>query len=139
VPVFFDFRVVLLSVFIVFSLRELREYYFNGLIFFWQGMIASFLFTVVYAIIVSGLLLFFTYWQPDFVNSFINLSLEQVQTYTPEDIERIGKQNFELGIKSLKQADGAFMASRYFFQCFIISFFISTIISVILRRQPSNP
>jgi hypothetical protein len=139
VPVFFDFRIVLFSVFVVFSLRELREYYFEGILFFWQGMIASFLLTVVFATIVSVLLLLFTYWKPEFVTSFISLSLEQVQTYTPEDIERIGKQNFELGIKSLKEADGVFMAKRYFFQCFIISFFISIIISVILRRQPKTP
>jgi hypothetical protein len=138
VPVFFDFRIVLFSVFIVFSLRELREYYFEGLLFFWQGMIASFLLTFVFAMIVSGLLLIFTYVQPDFVTSFINLSLEQVKTYTTEDIAKIGKENFEMGVKSLKEADGAFMAKRYFFQCFIISFFISIIISVILRRQPKT-
>jgi len=138
VPVFFDFRIVLFSVFVVFSLRELREYYFNGLLFFWQGMIASFLLTFVFATIVSTLLLIFTYWQPEFVNSFIKLSLEQVQTYTPEDIARIGKENFEGGIKSLQEADAVFMAKRYFFQCFIISFFISIIISVILRRQPKT-
>ena len=138
VPVFFDFRIVLFSVFVVFSLRELREYFFEGLLFFWQGMIASFLFTFVFATIVSVLLLILTYLQPEFVTSFINLSLEQVKTYTTEDISRIGKENFELGIKSLQEADGVFMAKRYFFQCFIISFFISIIISVILRRQPKT-
>jgi Protein of unknown function (DUF4199) len=136
VPVFFDFRIVIFSVLIVFCLRELREYYFGGLLFFWQGMIASFIITFVFAVIASLLLLNFTYLVPDFVTQFITLSLEQVKTYTAEDIQRIGKEIYEQGVKSLKEADGAFMATRYFFQSFIISFFISIIISVILRRQP---
>jgi len=139
VPVFFDFRIVLFSVFIVFCLRELREYYFGGLLFFWQGMTAAFILTFVFALIVSTLLLFFTYWNPEFVTQFISQSLEQVKTFTPEDIQRIGKDIYEEGVRSLKEADGMFMARRYFVQCYIISFFISIIISVILRRQPSNP
>lgn len=138
VPVFFDFRIVLFCVFIVFCLRELREYYFGGLLFFWQGMIASFLLTFVFATIVSVSMLLFTYWKPEFVTSFINLALDQVKTYTEQDIAQMGKETYEAGITSLKQADGAFMARRYFFQSFILSFFISIIISVILRRQPQT-
>jgi hypothetical protein len=138
IPVFFDFRIVIFAVFGVFILRELRDFYFEGLLFFWQGMIACFIFTFVFATLVSLALLLFTYLQPEFVRSYINLSMEQVKLYSPEDIKQIGKEVFEQGIKSIQDANGAFMARRYFSQCFILSFLISIIISVILRRQPKT-
>lgn len=132
---FFDFRIVIFSVFGVFALRELRDYYFDGLLFFWQGMIGCFILTFVFALSASGLLLIFTTWEPRFLSSFIQLSIDQAKTFTPEDIERIGRTNYEEGIARLQQSTGLFMARSYFFQSFIISFFISIIISVILRRQ----
>jgi hypothetical protein len=138
IPVFFDFRIVIFSVFGVLILRELRDYYFEGLLFFWQGMIACFIFTFVFALLVSLALLIFTSVQPDFVNSYITLSLEQIKLYTSEDIKQIGKEVFDQGIKSIKEANGVFMARRYFSQSFILSFLISIIISVILRRQPKT-
>jgi hypothetical protein len=138
IPVFFDFRIVIFAVFGVFILRELRDFYFEGILFFWQGMIANFIFTFIFATLVSGALLIFTYWQPEFVTSYINLSMEQIKLYTDEDIKQIGKTVFEQGIKSIQEADGVFMARRYFSQSFILSFLISIIISVILRRQPKT-
>src|SRR5258708_3429199 len=56
IPVFFDFRVALFAVFLFFTLKELRDYFFGGLLFFWQGMIASGLFVIIFAIIASLLM-----------------------------------------------------------------------------------
>lgn len=137
--IFFDFRILLFSVFMFFSLKEVRDYDQNGELFFWQGMVGCFLFTFTFAVVSSALLYAFATWQPEFVSSFIKLSLEQVRTFSAEDIERIGRSTYDEGIKALQMADAYYMASRYFFQSFILSFFISIIISVILRRQPKTP
>jgi len=136
IPPFLDFRIIIFSVFVVFALRELREFYFEGILFFWQGMIASFILTFVFAFSASLFLLLFTYLQPDFVSSYIKLSTDQLREFTADEINRLGKDTYEQGIAALQLADGWFMAKRYFFQSFLISFLISIIISVILRRQP---
>lgn len=136
IPVFFDYRIMLFSIVIFFCLKEIRDYYYQGILAFWQGMISSLVLTFFFAIVSSLLLYGFTQWDPNFVTSYIDLSLVQVKAFSPDDIERIGKGVYEEGIRSLKEADGYFMAKRYFVQSFIISFFISIIISVILRRQP---
>lgn len=136
--IFFDFRILLFSVFMYFSLREVRDYDQQGELFFWQGMIGCFLFTFAFAVVSACLLYGFAIWQTEFVSSFIQLSLEQARTFSPEDIERIGRTTYEQGLTALQSADAYYMASRYFFQSFILSFFISIIISVILRRQPKT-
>jgi len=76
---------------------------------------------------------------PDFVHNFVELAEEQTKNFSAEDINRIGKETFEQSLKELKQADRYFMAQRYFFQTYIISFFLSIIISVVLRRTPKEP
>jgi hypothetical protein len=138
IPVFFDFRIILFALLLVFSLREFRDFQNQGILYFWQGMIGSFVLTFCYALVSSVLLFFFVSWNKEFLSSFIELTLEQAKSYPAEDIERMGKDTFEQGLKAIREADAAYLAKRYFFQSFIISFFISIIISVILRRQPKT-
>ncbi len=136
IPVFFDFRILLFALVLVFSLRDYREFHNEGLLSFAQGMVGSFVLTFAYALVSSILLFAFVSWNAEFLSSFIELTLEQAKSYPVEDIERMGKETFEQGLKAIREADAAYLAKRYFFQSFIISFFISIIISVILRRQP---
>ena len=134
-----DFRVPVFALMIFFSLKEVRDYYQGGILNFWQGMIGSFVFTFTLACLCGLTLMIFSAWEPDFVTTFISSALEQVKAFPPEEVERVGRQTYEQGLAELKKVDGYFMAKRYFFQSFIISFFISAIISVILRRQPQTP
>jgi hypothetical protein len=139
IPVFFDFRIVLFSLILIFSLREFRDFHNEGLLSFAQGMMGCFVLTFCYALVSSMLLFLFVSWNAQFLSSFVELTLEQAKSYPDEDIERMGRATFEQGLKAIRDADAAYLAKRYFFQSFIISFFISIIISVILRRQPKNP
>jgi len=139
IPVFFDFRILLFALLLIFSLREFRDFYNEGLLSFAQGMMGSFVLTFCFAVVSSALLFVFVLWNNQFLSSFVELTLEQAKSYPAEDIERMGRATFEAGLKAIENADAAYLARRYFFQSFIISFFISIIISVILRRQPKNP
>lgn len=136
IPVFVDFRIALFAIVFVFALKELRDYYYGGILHFWQGILVCLMITLFFAVLASGGLYFFASGSQDFVQSYIDLSLEQVKAFSDEDIDRIGRDVYDAGITSLQDADASFLATRYFVQSFIISFFISIIISVILRRQP---
>lgn len=136
IPVFVDYRIALLAIVFIFALKELRDYYYQGVLHFWQGMLGTFLITLIFAVIASTALYFFATYNQEFVESYISLSLKQVQAFSDDDINQLGREVYDAGIASLKQADAYFLATRYFVQSFIISFFLSIIISVILRRQP---
>jgi len=138
IPVFLDFRVVLFAIIFSFALKEIRDYYYGGVLHFWQGMISCLLMTALFSLVASLGIYAYATNDPEFVASYIRLSMEQVSAFPSEEIERIGRDVYESGITALQGANAYFLATRYFAQSFIISFFISIIISVILRRQPKT-
>ncbi len=136
IPVFFDFRIFLFGVFIFFSLKEVRDFYLNGTMLFWEALIASFVFVVTYAILSSAILWVFGIANNAFVQTYIDLSIEQIKTLPQEVIDRIGKDVYDRNLELLPTTNAFDLAALYFVQCFLIGTFISIILSVILRRQP---
>jgi Protein of unknown function (DUF4199) len=135
---FFDFRIILFSVFLSLTLKEIRDTFQEGVIYFWQGMIACFAFTIVFALITSALIWLFCYLYKPFLSTYIQLAVEQMKAIPADAIQQIGKELYESNLKAMPATNGYTLAKHYFWQSFIISFFISIIISVILRRQPKN-
>lgn len=135
IPVFVDYRIILFAIIFTFALKELRDYHHEGVLHFWQGMISCLLMTIIFSLIASSFIYVFATYNPEFVQSYISLSMAQVKAFPEEEINRIGRDVYESGILALKQANAYFLAIRYLSQAFIISFFISIIISVVLRRQ----
>ncbi len=137
-PVFFDFRIFLFGIFFIITLRELRDGHQEGILFFWQGMISCLLFTIAFAFVTSLLIWSYTQLNPAFLSNYIVTALDQIKAIPAEAIEQIGKKVYESNLKALPSTNGYDLAFHYFWQSFVISFFISLIISVILRRQPKN-
>lgn len=135
-PVFFDFRIFLFGIFIFFTLKEYRTYYNNGILYFWEGLIGSLAFVTVFAILTSVGVYIFSSTDKNFIQSFITLFKEQVKTFPPDVVKQIGKENFERSLNELSATTPYDMARNYFTQSYIISFFVSIILSVILRKQP---
>ena len=138
IPVYMDFRIVLFVVFIFFILREIRDYYQDGVLYFSQGIFSSFFFTVCYALLATFLLFIFMKLEPDFLRDYIRLSIETVRSLPAETIEKIGKDAYDRNLEWLPHTDIWDLTLLYFFQTFLISLFISIILSVILRRQPKT-
>lgn len=138
IPVFMDFRIFLFGIFIFFTLRELRDIHQNGILYFWQGVFASFLFTLSYAVLASLLLLTLIYFVPAFLTDYISLSIAQLKALPPDVIGQIGREVYDRNLELLPATRGSDLAFLYFSQSFMISLFISIILSVILRRQPKT-
>lgn len=138
IPVFFDFRIFLFAVFIFVTLKELRDFRYGGILYFWQGLIGSFIFIAAFALIASTGIALFALIVPNFVSAYITLSLEQLKSLPPEVIAQIGKNVYDRNLQMLPATNGFDLALLYFMQSFMIGFFISVIISVILRRQPKT-
>jgi hypothetical protein len=137
-PVFFDFRIFLFGIFLVITLREVRDIHQEGILFFWQGMISSLLFTIIFALVTAILIWSYVLINPNFLSNYITTALEQIKSIPADAIEQIGKETYERNLKALPSTNGYDLAFHYFWQSFVISFFVSIIISVILRRQPKN-
>jgi uncharacterized membrane-anchored protein YitT (DUF2179 family) len=133
---FMDFRILLLGVCVFFSLREFRDGHQNGALFFWQGMVGSFIMVVVASTIASILLLAFCSFESSFIPSYVKAMTEYLKTFPPEDIVRIGKDVYQRNLDQLPATNSKQIASLYFMQSLMIGFFVSIILSVILRKEP---
>jgi hypothetical protein len=134
---FFDFRVALFGVLMFFILKELRDYHFGGLLFFWQGIAACAIFVITFGVLASLLTWIFAINVPHFVIQYVELATNQLKTYPKETIEKIGKSVFDQQLVELKSTTAFDLAKLYFGQGILIGLFVSVIISVILRRQPA--
>ena len=87
--IFFDFRIVMFGIFMVLTLKEIRDSYQDGIIFFWQGMIANLIFTFLFVLIT-----FFAIWilceiYPAFLANYIAAATEQMMSISKEVIAQI--------------------------------------------------
>ena len=133
----FDVRILFIAIFLVFGLREVRDYFFGGILFFWQGLGGSLVFmSVMAAISYVGVLAFGTF-EHNFLQEYIRQGLQQISTLTPDALEQIGAPAVEETKKNLPVTSLEWMARRYALQTFAFGFFLTIIIAVVLRRQPS--
>src|SRR5882762_9941353 len=64
IPPYMDFRIFLFGVLLFFTLKEFRDYFQEGVLYFWQGMFMSLIFTAVFALIAFVLIWAFASWSP---------------------------------------------------------------------------
>jgi Protein of unknown function (DUF4199) len=133
---FMDFRVLLFGVFIFFTLKEFREDHQEGALYFWQGMVGSFIFVMIAGTLSSILLWAFCSFESTFIPSYVKAMTEYLNTFSAEDVVRIGKDVFDNTIQQLPLTTGKQVAGKYFIQSIMIGFFVSIILSVILRKEP---
>lgn len=138
IPVFLDFRIFLFGVFIFFTLKELRDFHYRGIFYFWQGLIASFVFTATFAMAASTAIGLFIFIVPAFLQEYISKSIEQLKSLPPDVVSQIGKDVYDRNVEILPTTNAFDLALLYFMQSFLIGAFISIILSVILRRQPKT-
>jgi hypothetical protein len=138
IPVFFDFRIIFFAVFIFFALKEFRKFHQGGVLYLWQGLLGSSIFVAVFAIVAAAGILIFIKINPDFLHSYIELSLSQLKSLPDDIISRIGKDVYQRNLEILPSTNGFDLATLYFTQSFMIGVFVSIILSVILRSQPKT-
>lgn len=131
---FLDFRIFIFGIFIYFSLREFRDFKQGGLLYFWQGLIGSFIVVFVSSVLSSATLYVFGTWESEFVSSYIEGMDTYLRSFPPEEIARIGKEAYERNLNALPSTNIAMLVQTHFAQGMLIGFFISIILSVILRR-----
>jgi hypothetical protein len=136
IPPFFDVRIFVIAILTFFALKEVRDYFFGGIIFFWQGMGGSLVFLGALALTTSIGIWAFGSMEPGFIKLYVEQGMAQINRLPPESVNQIGAQAVEEVLKTLPNTTLGDLIAKYASQTFTIGFFITIIISVILRRQP---
>ena len=133
-----DFRIILFGIFIFFTLKEFRGSHQEGVLFFWQGMLASLTMILVAATLSAALIWIFSIAVPDFVTDFIKQGLASAKSHSTDALTEAEKSRLNVIIESIPSTNGRGLASRHFSQSIVIGLFISIILSIILRKQPKS-
>lgn len=136
---YMDFRIVLFGTFVFFALREFRDTRNAGTLYFFQGMVGSYMVVFIAAIIASIGLLLFAELEKDFVRRYVETMTAYLEGFSKEDIEVVGRDVYERNLSLLPATNSRMLAVSYFGQGILIGFFVSIILSVILRKQPKTP
>ena len=134
-PVIFDFRIVMFAIFIFLSLKEVRDYYQQGTLFFWQGMIGSYVFIGTSAIIGSVFTWCLATWNANFLPSYVSKLKDQMEIFRKQIEESVGAEAYQQQLAKLPGTSALDLAGDYFLKSLIIGLFLTIIISVILRKQ----
>ena len=131
---FLDFRILIFGVFLFFSLKEFRDYYQGGVLYFWQGLVGSFIVIVLALVIGSSGLYLFGKFEPQFLDRYISEMTLYLKSFPKENIEQIGKDIYERNLSLLPATNLADLVMTYFVQGIVIGSFVSIILSVIMRK-----
>lgn len=134
-----DFRILLFGIFIFFTLKEFRNNHQDGVLYFGQGMVGSLIFVTVAGTIGAMVVLIFSKLYPQFVSDFIKQGLESANAFSENAaLSAEEKNRIRVMMESLPATNGKALAGRHFVQSLMIGFFVSIILSVILRKQPKS-
>ena len=133
---YLDFRILLLGIFIFFTLKEFRDYEQGGALYFSQAMLGGLAVVVITSGITALLIVLFGLVEKDFVTDYVVQVTKYLKTFSKADIDRIGKDIYERNLTDLPATNVFELAISYFFKGILIGFFVNIILSVILRRQP---
>ena len=101
-------------------------------------MIGGLAVVLIMTTITSILLYVFGMLEKDFVQTYIEQITAYLKSFSNEDIEKIGKENYERNLSSLPTTNMPQLTQIYFVQGLVIGFFVNIVLSVILRRQPKT-
>ncbi len=131
---FFD--LIMFSLFVYFSNKEFKSYKNGGILHFWQGMTLGF-FTYVPAtlIFVVGLIIYFQV-DPNLLASFKGEAIEFLRSNEQEFLEDMSKETLDSRIETIKTITAAQMIASAAFKKLMAGFFVSPVITIILRKKP---
>jgi hypothetical protein len=134
IPLMFDLRIFLFTLFIVLAIREFKIYN-GGKLHFWQGIAAGMITYMVIAFFTTMVLLLFgSVIQPEFVTDYINVSMDGLLSNKDIWVETLGEERFSAAIENLPSTTMSDLAFDYFLKSTPIGFILTLIISLLLRK-----
>ena len=136
IPAFLDFRILLFPIFLVFSIRDFKENHNNGFLHFWQGFSIGLLAVLIIAFIMSLFIVVFGAWiEPDFVQKYIQASIEQINLAKEKISNAIGEEKLTKVLEILPSTTLYDLALDYFLKSLLYGLIYPIIISLILRKK----
>lgn len=129
----FDF--VLIPLFVFFSLKEFRDYKNEGKMAYWEGMTVGLVcYGLIALISASAILLFLEVIDPQL---FVQHKQENITILTqdPQEwVEQLGREDYEEALEDVRGITPVSLAADDFVKKILIGLFLTSVISIFLKR-----
>lgn len=126
-----------IPIFVFFSIKEFKTYYNAGYLHFWQGMSIGFfcymLLALLYALFVWVYLQSF---DPEMLQAYVADRVALVMDTKSNLTAQLGEAVYEKTLADLQQVSAFDMALDSFLRKIFVGFFVTTLVSVVMRRSP---
>ncbi len=129
----FDF--ILIPLFVFFTVKELRDYKYNGKLLYWQGMTAGFVCYLLIAIISAiTIWIFLAIVDPAL---FVAHKQENIAILTNESakwIEQLGQKGYNKTLADLDTVTPFSLAADDFLKKLLVGLLLTTVIAIFFKR-----
>ena len=129
----------IIPIFLYFGIREYRDNYNNGSMEFWQGMTAGLLIYLLIATVFSAFLfLFLKFLDTSLAQAYIDTKLGELAASETKIVDEMGRDSYENLILTTKNTTTEALTLDNFLRKIAIGFFLTSVISVIMKRKNKN-
>ncbi|MDH5608843.1 MAG: DUF4199 domain-containing protein [Cyclobacteriaceae bacterium] len=133
---FFD--LILLGVFIFFSINEFKKYTNGGVLHFWQGMtIGFFVYTLAIALFIAFLYLYF-YFDGNLLDDYKATAMAYLQQRADLYKEQFGEAQYLAQEEAIRQTTTNHLILVTSVKKILVGLFITPVLSILLRSKPKN-
>lgn len=130
------FDVILFGLFIFFSQKEFKTYHGQGYFHFWQGMTMGFLVYCVATIVFSGALVAYFYLDSEAVTTYQESATDFLNERAEMYREQFGEEGMQRQLDEINNVTKWDLILSSTLKKLLAGFFITPVISIILRKQP---
>jgi len=131
------FSFFFIPIFVFFAIKEFKKYYNASYLHFWQGMTIGFVTYMILALVSAFFIwVYLDLVDPDLLQDYISNRLDLMLGSQDNLVERLGQDTFDTSLASVKAATAFDLALDDFLRKVFAGFFITTVISVVMRQRP---
>ncbi|MEM0939105.1 MAG: DUF4199 domain-containing protein [Bacteroidota bacterium] len=131
---FFD--IVIFFLFIFFAGKEFKDFKYNGCLHFWQGISIGFI-VFIPAAIVFSLLLYITFeLNPELMEGYRKAAKAFIESKEDILLEEFSSEKLSEQYSAVDVISTSELALKTFWKKLFMGFFVTPIVSIILRRKP---
>lgn len=130
------FDLILFGLFIFFTEKEFKTYHSNGIMHFWQGMTMGFLVYSIGTLIFAILLSIYFYFDQDAVINYQESATKFLSEKAELYKEQFGEDGYQTQLDRIRETTSWNLITSASMKKLLAGFFITPVISIILRKQP---
>lgn len=130
------FDLILMGLFIFFMQKEYKSFLNDGFLHFWEGMTLGFLvYTIATVVFAIGLMIYFSI-APNAIDVYKDAAQSFLEERSETYIKQFGEEAYRLQRDEIVEITSWDLVLSASFKKLLAGFFITPVISIILRRRP---